>query len=475
MKHRSFPHSLPSRRRTLHVALALIGGLLLLLPASAAAAPNVLAGSARMIFDWAATPSWAVSVGGPGPSNDEAVDVKMAAGGVTYVAGTMGNPAGHDDVSLLKLVNGVQAWGSPKTYDSPFHHDDFAAKMALGPGKVIYTAASSNGSQGNYDILLVKWSANGTVLWARRYDGPAHSHDIATAVGVDSKGNVTVVGHSEGPHGHDWVAVNWSAAGVRRWSWRYDGKGHADDYPADLLVAGDGSVYLTGSTFVAPMTYAALTVRLSPVGKRLWAKTYAGPEGLGAGGAALASRPGGGVYVCGFVHSSATGSDGLVMRYGRSGSRSVFALDTVAGPSDQWFRDVAVASSGRVVAVGESRASGTMDCHVVVYRTGGTIAGSLTVPGAWDDEFTAVATDSFGGYYATGTQHVAADHAEIFTARGSVLTGGGGWISLWDAPVVSVNNHPMAIAVRGTSACVVGAFETGGPAAIDQIVLGYVY
>jgi hypothetical protein len=67
-----------------------------------------------------------------------------------------------------------------------------AIRMALGPGDVIYTAGNSQGANGKDDLLLVKWSATGKVLWVRRYDGPAHSAEKATGVVVDAAGNVTV-------------------------------------------------------------------------------------------------------------------------------------------------------------------------------------------------------------------------------------------------------------------------------------------
>ena len=219
-----------------------------------------------------------------------------------------------------------------------------------------------------------------------------------------------------------------------------------------------------------------MTVRYSAAGKALWKKVYQGPAGLGAVTLAAAARPGGGVYVCGMSSSAATGADGFVMSYTPSGARDVFALDTgPGGASDQIFDDLAVTSTGQVVAAGSSTAVGNQDCRVVSYSTAGTIAGQLTVPGAWEDEFVAVAADGFGGFYVTGRYHTAFNRTAIFTARGSVLTGGGGWWSVWTPVFVSDDNEPSAIAVRGSTACVVGESSDGPPQGIDQVVLGFVY
>jgi hypothetical protein len=125
--------------------------------------------------------------------------------------------------------------------------------------------------------------------------------------------------------------------------------------------------------------------------------------------------------------------------------------------------------------VGSSTAGGNEDLHAATYTVDGTIAGQATLPGAWEDEFVAVAADAFGGYYATGVYHTAVNKTAIFTARGSVLTGGGGFMSLWAPAFVSDDNEPNAIAVRGTTAVVVGEASEGAAQGVDQVVLGYVY
>jgi hypothetical protein len=468
-------HPLMGRRWGLRVATIAFVLLLFALSAGGPVWGNGAKAPHNVIFDPAAEASWTLEYHGPGDSPDGAMDVAMAANGVTYIAGGIGNATGDIDTSLLKLVDGVPAWPAPKTYDNPDPGFDGAMKMALGPGNTIYTAGMCTGTNGLVDILVLKWSANGAVQWARRYDGPGHGHDQVTAVGVDAAGNVTVSGASLSATTVDWVVVSWSASGARRWTSRYVAGSSQRIVPIGLMVAGDGSVYATGETSDVS-SEQALTVRYSAAGKTLWKKTYAGPEGLGASTRAMVARPGGGVYVCGSSDSAATGSDGLVMSYTPQGVRRVFALDTgPGGASEQDLNDLAVTSTKQVVAVGSSTSAGNRDCHAVSYSTDGTIAGKITWPGAWSDEFVAVASDAYGGFTMTGTYHTAAGKTAVLTQRGSVLTGGGGWSSLWAPAFVSVNNSAEAIAVRGSTAIVVGRCMNGMAEGEDQLVLGYVY
>ena len=153
------------------VLLLVFGVLLLLLVPAAWAAPGTSARTRSR------NPPWTVEVNGPAAdSNDDAVDVKMASGGVTWVCGNVQTPSGMYDISLTKIVDGVKQW--TKWWDSPFHRNDMAAQMALGPNGVVYTAGWS--SNGHYaDMILLKWSSSGVLKWVRRYDGPGHKSDFA--------------------------------------------------------------------------------------------------------------------------------------------------------------------------------------------------------------------------------------------------------------------------------------------------------
>ena len=449
-------------------ALACAAILCLLFATVAAGGPR------RAIVDLNATPSWVVPLAGAGAGPDSAADVKIADDGAVYVGGSLASVSHGADASLEKIVDGAPAWAAPATYDSPYHGDDHADKLALGPGHVIYTAGYSIGANGKGDVLLLKWSKSGTLLWARRYDGPGHGDDVAYALGVDVAGNVTVAATSVGATGSpDYALISWSAAGKQRWAWRYDGAFHGQDSPSDLLVAADGSVYVTGLSETASMKYAAVTARLSAAGKLLWLRSYAGPTGLAAAGYALAARPGGGVYVAGLTATAATSIDGLVVRYTPSGARTVFTPDTGAGGATfQEFTDVAVAANGEGVAVGIDNGRPRQ----VLYTADGTIAGALTWPTVGSsDYFTAVATDKFGGFYATGMATVAPGNVKVFSGRGSVLPGGGAWTSLWGPATVSSSNAPRALAVRGTTCVVVGTCNNGPLTGMDQFVLGYLY
>ncbi|HQK32923.1 MAG TPA: hypothetical protein PLZ92_14725 [Phycicoccus sp.] len=436
-------------------------------------APSASGATKKIILDPAAEPSWQVAVNGiASRSSDAATDVIMTSGGVAWVAGAVEDQSGNHDLSLTKIVNGVRKW--TKTYDA-YGGPDAARQLAVGPGGVVYTVGLSYKS-GAVGLLLVKWSPGGAILWKRRYDIAA-ALITGTGVVVDKAGNVTVCGYESWLMSSTgkWVMRSYTPGGALRWKWLYAPGSGGTAVPEDICVAGDGSVYATGYLDNSGVQ-TAMTVRVSAAGKKLWMKTYRGPDGLGATTSAIVRCPSGGVYVCGQVQTSAHNQDGLVMRYAPNGARRVFALDTAGGGThNERFNDLTVTSTKKIIAVGSSSVSGTYDCRSVTYRSDGTLAVALTFPGTNGGGFTCVAADSMGGFVAGGYWWTSATNCELCAVRGSTLTGGGWWATLFPNPVASTAGRATAIAARGNVVVVVGEYESTVTSDSDQIVLGFVY
>ena len=471
----TFIHASLCARRSRCAYVGLAAGILLLvvLGAAPAAMGRGTDDPARVIFDFAATPSWTHEYHGPGNVPDFAFDVVLASSSVAYVCGDTGSDAASD-ATLMKYVDGAPAWSTPRVYNSPENSYDAVYSLVLAPDKQsVYAAGATARTATLNDVLVVKWKSNGTRQWARRWDSSG-GVDRPAGIDVDRNGNVYVAAVSMTASGYDWSLVSWKSSGAFRWAKRLNLPSGTFGIPRDIAVDGS-NVYVTGFTQDGMMSNPRMrTVRYTTAGAIKWNRAYNATEGASAN--ALALRPGGGVYVAGQRISSVTGGDGLVVSYTKSGTRDVFAVDTGPGGfTHQAYNDLAVMSNGMIVAVGMSQTAANQDCHQVAYTSDGTIAATATFPGAWNDEWVAVAADDFGGFYVTGTYHVAAGKTAIAVARGSVLNGGGGFTSLWQPALATQENRANAIAVYGTTAVVVGQCSTNAAYGTDQIVLGYVW
>src|SRR5205823_3945643 len=128
-------------------------------------------------------------------------------------------------------------------------------------------------------------ASTGAELWVSRYNGPAKDEDIANALGVSPDGSkVFVTGSSARRTGiPDYATVAYDASsGGALWVRRYNGPGHFEDIATALGVSPDGSkVYVTGvsdgltSPDIATVAYNAST------GTGLWVKRYNGQQNMG--------------------------------------------------------------------------------------------------------------------------------------------------------------------------------------------------
>jgi hypothetical protein len=457
----------PSRRR----AAALFALLLAL------AAALVLAGASQALIDGgtAAPPSVQAILGGVPGGDDAAADVSVAGSNIWFV-GQSRTLEGDLDATLWRYDI---AYGgshvSLKTYDGPAHLNDGFYDVAV-RGSNVYAVGATRRTATDLDLLVTRWTTGQTFKWAKRYGGAAKKDDSATDVAIDSKGNVVVCGTTTGANGRDWILCKYSAAGKRLWTWRYDGAGHGNDAPVEMVVDGGGNVYVTGSAAVTGTGMSgAVTVKLSPAGTKLWAKTYVGPDAGGAGATAIARCPRGGVYVGGWTATGATAEDMVVLRYASKGTRFVFNRFMGDGAlSRQWLNDLAVASNGHVVGVGTDDSMGSTDGAFVQWVDGpagstpnaGAIHSGATGGGPGSQWWAAVATDAFGGVYTTGRFPGPAGEPGVLTRRRSIHSDAGRWSYLW---YETSEREAAAIAVSGTTVAVCGKVVTLGDD-LDQFI-----
>ena len=101
--------------------------------------------------------------------------------------------------SLVGMAHTVSAQPWTRFYDGAGAGTDSARSIAVDVGSnVIVTGKSYSGTTTGEDIVTVKYNPMGTLLWTRRYDGPAHGSDMGRGVAVDNAGNIYVIGQSQG-------------------------------------------------------------------------------------------------------------------------------------------------------------------------------------------------------------------------------------------------------------------------------------
>jgi len=334
-------------------------------------------------------------------------------------------------------ASGDQLWAS--LFAPPGQMDCRGVAAAPSPdGTALYVAATSAAvASAPRDIVLIKYAADGTLLWQRTIGGPGD--DRPAAVAVDWDGSVVLAGtqHSA-TTGDDVLLTKYSPAGARRWAAHYRGPGSGADTAASIAVGG---VSLQTSFYVAATTSGvggsrATILKYSSTGHRIWVRRYAGKPHSSA--AAITEDYRDNVYVCG---SFPSGGDlhGLVVRYSGGGALRWAAVASGVPDRDSGFSDVAVGAgtTAHVYACGRRGASLGSLGMLVSYAAGSgrrewtTLLGS---EGLGESAFSgvtdtangnAVVVGDIAGGGATGRQAVVAKYR--------VRTGATLWVRLYNA------------------------------------------
>ncbi len=87
-------------------------------------------------------------------------------------------------------TNGAYVWSI--NYPAVVTGNSVATSIAIDRANSVYVTgfSPSLGTNGDSDIVTIKYDSNGNQVWLQRYDGPSHGNDAANAVAVDNLDNV---------------------------------------------------------------------------------------------------------------------------------------------------------------------------------------------------------------------------------------------------------------------------------------------
>src|SRR6266576_1525258 len=213
-----------------------------------------------------------------GAGSDVADGVASAADGSLYVVGItdsfatdpFGNPsprifpvkfAADGSLSWQRIWNGttIRGLGRP----------DVAVSA---DGSVYVTGVTADNQN---DAVLLKFDANGTLLWETAWGGAASDEGLAVATASD--GSVYIAGTAEsfGPSSSGLFVVKFDSAGNLIWQRISDGAaGNA------VAVASDGSVYAAGTIPRADQigNFDIVVLKITAAGSLVWQRTYSAGE-----------------------------------------------------------------------------------------------------------------------------------------------------------------------------------------------------
>jgi uncharacterized delta-60 repeat protein len=305
-------------------------------------------GSAR-----AATLQQQLTWGGPG--SDAAQGVAVAADGGTYLAGNTFSFSADGSMAAFVVkfaADGSLAW--QRTYEGPVTFgSDTASAAAVAPDGSVYVTGTTSGVGG--DLLLLKFSPAGTLLWQLRWGGSAFEGGEDIAVGAD--GSVYVVGGTTTfGSGNDLAVLKFTADGALVWQ-----QTRASARGDGIALGPDGNLYVAGTAARPGSIGRADVVLLSvdPAGVLRWQRQYAAGDSVDArGGVAVGAD--GSIAVAGAITARAGGGsvdmEALIVKFAPDGS---LEWDRGwGGRSGDTGEGVAIAPDGTVLLAGNTNSFG---------------------------------------------------------------------------------------------------------------------
>jgi len=222
------------------------------------------------------TQEWIARYNGPGDSTDQATSMAVDNSGNVYVTGfSYGSGSSSDYLTIKYNQAGDTVWS--RRYNGPGNKWDEANAIAVDTSGNVYVTGSSTGSGGIYfytDYATIKYNSNGGEEWVRRYNGPGNLDDVSYSIAIDRSGYVYVTGGSHGNGtSEDYATIKYNANGSEQWVKRYTDffGGRAFSVAVDRL----GNVYVTGSSWDGGASLDDyLTIKYNSSGVLQWEARY---------------------------------------------------------------------------------------------------------------------------------------------------------------------------------------------------------
>ena len=327
---------------------------------------------------------WASSYHGPQQRVDAGSAVKVDGNGNVYVTGytTVRNGAytKKDYLTIKYNSTGVQQWTA--TYNGPANQDDAAVGLGLDQtGNAYVTGISFAGPDpiGEEDYLTIKYNPAGVQQWTARYNGPVSEPDRATAIAVDKAGNSFVTGYSQGV-GLDIATVKYNASGTQQWVARYDGPAHSSDIAYSIALDNAGNVYVAGGDQAIIYNTDFCTIKYNSSGIQQWEARYASATKDNDEAYAIAIDAGSNVYVTGYINGVSPSWDIATIKYNSSGAQQWAEKYNGPGNGNDNGAGVGVDGAGNVYVAGTSFGkTSDLDFVTIKYNSSGLTTTARTV------------------------------------------------------------------------------------------------
>ena len=293
----------------------------------------------------------------------------------TYITGEQFTPAKGLDMYVIKYdANGALVWRD--VYDVIASSDESGNESGHGiavtpDGSAVYVVGSqryNDLSTSTSDVFVRKYDAAGNVVWTQVYDSGSN-RDSALAAAVDSAGNVYVAGHrgKTSGLGVEAILLSYTASGTLRAGFPPIVFSSAYNSSALGVTVSGSSVYITGYGQPSQNDSDMFVHQYTTSGAWVWSDTYqSSPEIVAEMGYGVSVDSGGNMFVMGYTGSS--GGHLFLRKYNPAKTVVWSEVRNSAGVPNDIGRGMVVGNSGRIFIAGH-QSTNTGDAFLAEYYT----------------------------------------------------------------------------------------------------------
>ncbi|PIV62592.1 MAG: hypothetical protein COS14_01880 [Bacteroidetes bacterium CG02_land_8_20_14_3_00_31_25] len=217
---------------------------------------------------------------------------------------------------------------------------------------------------------------------------------------IDLDGNIYVAGFTSIANNTDFLTIKYSPIGQRLWVKTYNGTGNADDMTIDIEVDKDNNCYVLGNSEGNGTGQDIVLIKYAPDGNQLWVNRYNGTPYNVDVPKALAVDLSGNIYVTGYTKPNLTSSNIITIKYSKTGT--VTWVKTYNINPVNIASDIKVDFSGNVIVAGSTGTSTNMNFITIKYNKNGSVLWTKLYDSGVNDNIKALSVDNNNNIIITG-------------------------------------------------------------------------
>ncbi|MCX7702769.1 MAG: hypothetical protein N2234_01510 [Planctomycetota bacterium] len=280
---------------------------------------------------------------------------------------------------------------------------DYIQGIAIGSDGSIYCAGYLGSGLTKFEGLLLKYTSDGTLVWAKSF-GDTNRNDVRFwAIAVDSSNNIYCAGYwafLNASSDDDALLVSFDSNGNLRWAKTWDAAlSNSWERFDSVTVDSSDNIYCAGQVEqMASNTRDGLLVKFSSNnGNLLWAKVW---NGSGNDSFEVVRFSGGYIYAAGYTNNGVN-DDALLVKYDPSGSIGWSKSYAISAYNyDEGWDAVTVDSLGNIYCVGNIIS--TKNLLLAKCSSDGSMQWAKVWTSSGDDWVNGMERDSKGNIYCVG-------------------------------------------------------------------------